>query len=70
MRIGIHNGIWIFLPKGSIIGGVIGIDIVRYDVYGRDVLIANKMESGGKEGMVCVSETTRNLLELHYPNQY
>ena len=42
---------------------MIGIDIVRYDVYGRDVLIANKMESGGKEGMVCVSEITRQLLE-------
>lgn len=42
MRIGIHTG--------SIIGGIIGTNIVRYDIYGRDVLIANKMESNGKAG--------------------
>ncbi len=39
MRIGIHTG--------SFIGGVIGTDIVRYDIYGKDVVIANKMESTG-----------------------
>ena len=39
MRIGVHTG--------SIIGGVLGTDIVRYDIYGPDVLIANKMESKG-----------------------
>ena len=32
-----------------------GTDIVRYDVYGRDVLIANKMESNGEKGKVLVS---------------
>jgi len=36
MRIGIHTG--------KFIGGIIGTDIVRYDIYGQDVLIANKME--------------------------
>ena len=30
------------------IGGVIGTDIVRYDIYGRDVVIANKLESSGE----------------------
>jgi class 3 adenylate cyclase len=39
MRIGIHTG--------HIIGGVLGTDIVRYDIYGADVMIANKMESNG-----------------------
>ena len=39
MRIGVHTG--------KVIGGVIGTDIVRYDIYGEDVLIANKMESKG-----------------------
>ena len=39
MRIGVHTG--------KIIGGVIGTDIVRYDIYGEDVAIANKMESKG-----------------------
>jgi class 3 adenylate cyclase len=36
MRIGIHTG--------KIIGGIIGTEIVRYDIYGRDVMIANKFE--------------------------
>ena len=55
MRIGIHTG--------KIIGGIIGTDIVRYDIYGKDVLIANKMESNGKEGHIMVSRETKNLLE-------
>lgn len=42
MRIGIHTG--------SVLGGVMGTDIVRYDIYGPDVLIANKMESNGMRG--------------------
>ena len=57
MRIGIHTG--------QIYGGIIGTDIVRYDIYGQDVLIANKMESNGVEGRVMISENTRNLIE-HY----
>lgn len=36
---------------------------MRYDIYGRDVMIANKMESNGKAGRIMVSETTKNLLE-------
>lgn len=55
MRIGVHTG--------SIIGGIIGTGVVRYDVYGKDVLIANKMESEGEPGRVHVSEATKNLLE-------
>lgn len=34
MRIGIHTG--------TIIGGIIGTEIVRYDIYGPDVMVANK----------------------------
>lgn len=44
MRIGIH--------VGSFIGGVIGTDIVRYDIYGPDPLIANQMEAGGIPGLI------------------
>lgn len=33
MRIGVHTG--------TIMGGIIGTDIVRYDVFGSDVTIAN-----------------------------
>ena len=58
MRIGIHTG--------NIIGGVIGTEIVRYDIYGRDVLIANKMESNGKSGDILVSNTTKELLEIEF----
>lgn len=39
MRIGAHTG--------DIIGGVVGTDVVRYDIYGENVTIANKMESNG-----------------------
>ncbi|EGR30375.1 hypothetical protein IMG5_133420 [Ichthyophthirius multifiliis] len=55
MRIGIHTG--------KIIGGVIGTDIVRYDIYGRDVVIANKLESNGEQGRILVSDVTRKLLD-------
>lgn len=44
-----------------------GTDIVRYDIYGPDVLIANKMESNGQKGYVQVSEDTKVLLEQYYP---
>ena len=48
MRIGIHTvqkkNDLLFI-QGNVIGGVIGTDIIRYDVYGKDILIANKMES-------------------------
>jgi class 3 adenylate cyclase len=36
LRIGIHTG--------NIIGGIVGTDIVKYDIYGSDVAIAKKME--------------------------
>ena len=62
MRIGVHTG--------EIIGGIIGTDIVRYDIYGRDVLIANKMESNGVEGNIMVSEVTKKLLEKEENQQF
>ncbi|CAD8078293.1 unnamed protein product [Paramecium primaurelia] len=62
MRIGIHTG--------CVFGGVMGTDIVRYDIYGQDVLIANKMESNGKKGQVHVSEVTKQLLEQDYEDIY
>lgn len=64
MRIGIHTVqhfffikitkilVWTFI-KGDVIGGIIGTDVVRYDIYGKDVLIANKMESNGIVGKGC-----------------
>lgn len=55
MRIGIHTG--------TIIGGIIGTDIVRYDIYGPDVMVANKFEEYGKTGFIHISEATKEILD-------
>jgi class 3 adenylate cyclase len=55
MRIGIHTG--------PVIAGIIGSTVVRYDIFGSDVLIANKMESSGVPGRINISQETRKLLE-------
>jgi phospholipid-translocating ATPase len=62
MRIGVHTG--------EVIAGIIGTKIVRYDIYGPDVLIANKMESGGKPGTINVSDVTMNLIQSVHPYRY
>lgn len=54
LRIGIHTG--------KVIAGIIGSKVVRYDIYGEGVLIANKVEQAGIQGEVCISEYTRNLI--------
>lgn len=46
-----------------------GTDIIRFDLYGTDVLIANKMESNGAEDRVQVSEASYNLLKKCKANQ-
>ena len=51
-------------------GGVIGTDIVRYDIFGVDVVIANKMESNGIPGKVMVSEDTKKIIENNFPEEY
>jgi class 3 adenylate cyclase len=60
MRVGIHIG--------EVIAGITGTNIVRYDIYGPDVLVANKMESGGAPGRVNVSDRVRDVLEKTAPN--
>ena len=62
MRIGIHTG--------KVIGGVIGTDIIRYDIYGEDVSIANKMESSGQKGKINISGTTKELVQKNYPEEF
>lgn len=62
MRIGIHTG--------DIYGGIVGTDIVRFDIYGEHVFCANKMESGGQPGHICVSETTKGLLIKNTDRKY
>lgn len=39
-----------------------GTQIVRYDIYGVDVMIANKMESNGEKGRILVSESARDMI--------
>lgn len=55
MRIGVHTG--------TIIGGIIGTEIVRYDIYGPDVMVANKFEEFGKTGFIHISESTKDILD-------
>lgn len=62
MRIGLHTG--------DVIGGVMGTSIVRYDIYGTDVLVANQIESNGIPGKVVVSETTKEFLEQTHSKNY
>lgn len=62
MRIGIHTG--------EVIAGVIGTSIVRYDIWGPDVLIANKMESNGTPGKVKCSEDTKLMIENRDPDGF
>lgn len=62
MRIGIHTG--------NIIAGIIGTNIVRYDIYGPDVLIANKMESCGEAGKINVSDATKEFLQEYNLGSY
>ena len=62
MRIGLHTG--------TVIGGIAGTNIVRYDVYGPDVALANKMESNGQAGKVNVSDVTRQLMEDTAPGEF
>ena len=62
MRVGLHTG--------RVIAGLTGTQIVRYDIYGPDVAIANKMESEGAPGMINISEVTKELLECQYPDRF
>lgn len=62
MRIGIHIG--------NAIGGINGTNIIRYDIYGKDVVIANKMESNGIPGKVTVSENLKEILEGYTENEF
>jgi len=60
MRIGLHCG--------SFVGGVIGTKRLRFDIWGEDVLVGNKVESDGKPGEICVSETAKPVLAKYDPN--
>ncbi|XP_055841976.1 adenylyl cyclase X E [Episyrphus balteatus] len=58
MRIGVHSG--------SILSGVIGVCKWQYDIWSKDVDIANRLESTGAAGRVHVSQQTLELLDGEY----
>ena len=43
---------------------------MRFDIYGENVFAANKMESGGKAGKICISEVTAEWLKKVKRNKY
>lgn len=55
MRIGVHSG--------NIFSGILGANKWQYDVWSRDVVIANKMEQTGKPGKVHITQQTLDLID-------
>lgn len=53
MRVGIHTG--------AILAGILGQRQWQYDVYSKDVELANKMESSGKAGYVVLFFSSMHL---------
>lgn len=58
MRIGIHTG--------PLVSGVVGVKKFAYDIWGRTVNIASRMESTGEVGKINISAATYKLIKDEY----
>lgn len=58
MRIGVHSG--------TVIGGVMGACKWQYDIWSRDVIIANALESTGVAGQIHITGQALELLDGEY----
>ncbi|XP_012161440.1 adenylate cyclase type 2 isoform X1 [Ceratitis capitata] len=58
MRIGVHSG--------SVLSGVIGASKWQFDIYSKDVEIANRLESTGIPGRVHISKETLDRLDNRF----
>lgn len=58
--------LWLFLYQGSIIGGLIGINAVKYDIFGKDMIIAKKVKDLRVADKIIISEMTKKLVEKQF----
>ncbi|KAH8405367.1 hypothetical protein KR222_007428, partial [Zaprionus bogoriensis] len=57
IRVGVHSG--------ALFAGVIGATKLQYDIWGVDVMIANRLEATGATGHIHISERTLNFMIDH-----
>ncbi|XP_023178144.2 adenylyl cyclase X E-like isoform X2 [Drosophila hydei] len=58
IRVGVHSG--------CVFAGVLGAAKLQYDIWGTDVLIANRLEATGMPGQIHVSERTLEMTNNRY----
>jgi len=62
MRVGIHCG--------TVVGGVIGSQMLSFDLWGDTVNIASRMEKSGKANKINISAYTYDLIKQDIPCEY